>query len=175
MRFVLLDESLRCEGRYDAFSRCLDMEMLPALLSFCVENPMVCMDIFFLTFLHLNLLVCLDRDFVLKWWVDHSQMMDLCQFFRYPLGKWSNNDIMCVVYLHLFAKYGTIYIMAMGIWPIYPGYIYIRLYMDGFVQERHDSSALAMELHLSCTNPPVHKTGICITQKNQCLNPCLLS
>ena len=26
-------------------------------------------------------------------------------------------------------------------------------YFDGLVQERHNSSALAMELHLSCTNP----------------------
>ena len=27
------------------------------------------------------------------------------------------------------------------------------LYIDGLVQERHNSSALAMELRLSCTNP----------------------
>ena len=29
----------------------------------------------------------------------------------------------------------------------------IKLHVDGLVQERHNSSALAMELHLSCTNP----------------------
>ena len=28
-------------------------------------------------------------------------------------------------------------------------------YIDGLVQERLNSSALAMELHLSCTNPLV--------------------
>ena len=28
-------------------------------------------------------------------------------------------------------------------------------YIDGLVQERHNSSALAMELHLSCTNPSI--------------------
>ena len=28
-------------------------------------------------------------------------------------------------------------------------------YFDGLVQERHNSSALAMELHLSCTNPSI--------------------
>ena len=28
-----------------------------------------------------------------------------------------------------------------------------RPYIDGLVQERHDFSALAVELHLSCTNP----------------------
>ena len=27
--------------------------------------------------------------------------------------------------------------------------------VDGLVQERHDSSVLAMELHLSCTNPSI--------------------
>ena len=29
-------------------------------------------------------------------------------------------------------------------------------YIDGLVQERHNSSALAMELCLSCTNPSVY-------------------
>ena len=28
-------------------------------------------------------------------------------------------------------------------------------YVDELVQERHNSSALAMELRLSCTNPPM--------------------
>ena len=28
-------------------------------------------------------------------------------------------------------------------------------YIDGLVQERHNSSALAMELRLSCTNPSI--------------------
>ena len=31
-----------------------------------------------------------------------------------------------------------------------------RHYIDGLVQERHNSSALAMELHLSCINPSSH-------------------
>ena len=30
---------------------------------------------------------------------------------------------------------------------------YIWQYIDGLVQERHNSSALAMELRLSCTKP----------------------
>ena len=30
--------------------------------------------------------------------------------------------------------------------------------MDGLVQERHNSSALAMELWFSCTNPTIHGT-----------------
>ena len=29
------------------------------------------------------------------------------------------------------------------------------LYIDGLVQERHNSSALAIELRLSCTNPSI--------------------
>ena len=29
----------------------------------------------------------------------------------------------------------------------------VYMYIDGLVQERRNSSALAMELHLSCTNP----------------------
>ena len=30
------------------------------------------------------------------------------------------------------------------------------LYIDGLVQQRRNSSVLAMELHLSCTNPLIH-------------------
>ena len=30
-------------------------------------------------------------------------------------------------------------------------------YIDGYVQERCNSSALAMELHFSCTNPSIYK------------------
>ena len=33
-------------------------------------------------------------------------------------------------------------------------------YFDGWVQERHNSIALAMELHLSCTNPWIWRTSI---------------
>ena len=32
---------------------------------------------------------------------------------------------------------------------------YVAPYIDGFVQERRNSSALAMELRLSCTNPSI--------------------
>ena len=32
-------------------------------------------------------------------------------------------------------------------------------YIDGFVQERRNSSALAMELRLSCTNPSICNPG----------------
>ena len=35
------------------------------------------------------------------------------------------------------------------------GQLYIILYIDGLMQERHNSSALAMELRLSCTNPSI--------------------
>ena len=35
---------------------------------------------------------------------------------------------------------------------IYIDIIYVQI--DGLVQERHNSSALAMELRLSCNNPP---------------------
>ena len=42
-------------------------------------------------------------------------------------------------------------------YPVYNNYIKLLLntmiYIDGLVQERHNSSALAMELHLSCTKP----------------------
>ena len=31
----------------------------------------------------------------------------------------------------------------------------LKYHFDGLVQERHNSSALAMELCLSCTNPPI--------------------
>ena len=34
-------------------------------------------------------------------------------------------------------------------------------YVDGLVQERHNSSALAMELRLSCTNPLMLVTDLC--------------
>ena len=33
---------------------------------------------------------------------------------------------------------------------------HLRLHTDGLVQERLNSSALAMELRLSCTNPSVY-------------------
>ena len=32
------------------------------------------------------------------------------------------------------------------------------MHIDGLVQERRNSSALAMELHLSCTNPPIYES-----------------
>ena len=48
----------------------------------------------------------------------------------------------------------------MPCWPQYGGkqlarpmLIYHQQDNDGFVQERYNSSALAMELHLSCINP----------------------
>ena len=34
-----------------------------------------------------------------------------------------------------------------------------ELYIDGLVQERRNSSALAMELRLPCTNPPIFKSS----------------
>ena len=42
-------------------------------------------------------------------------------------------------------------------------------YIDGLVQERCNSSVLAVELHLSCTNPSIYATGsmmlmFCVTQ-----------
>ena len=33
---------------------------------------------------------------------------------------------------------------------------YIRQHINGLVQERHNSSVLAMELHLSCSNPSIY-------------------
>ena len=33
------------------------------------------------------------------------------------------------------------------------------LYFDGLAQERRNSSALAMELRLSCTNPSIYALG----------------
>ena len=35
-------------------------------------------------------------------------------------------------------------------------HVIVHTYIDGFVQERCNYSALAMELHLSCTNPSLH-------------------
>ena len=37
-----------------------------------------------------------------------------------------------------------------------PHYTREELYIDGLVQERRNSSALAMELRLSCTNPSIY-------------------
>ena len=34
-------------------------------------------------------------------------------------------------------------------------YIYMHIYIDGLVQERHNPSVLAIELRLSCTNPSI--------------------
>ena len=34
-------------------------------------------------------------------------------------------------------------------------YTELHYYIDALVQERHNSSALAMELHLSCINPSI--------------------
>ena len=39
-------------------------------------------------------------------------------------------------------------------------------YINGLVQERHNSSALVMELHLSCTNPLIYGLDNLIT--NHC-------
>ena len=36
----------------------------------------------------------------------------------------------------------------------------LTLHIDGLVQERRNSSALAMELRLSCTNPSIWRTKI---------------
>ena len=38
----------------------------------------------------------------------------------------------------------------------YTIWMHCRVYIDGLMQERHKSSALAMELHLSCTNPSIY-------------------
>ena len=32
-------------------------------------------------------------------------------------------------------------------------YVYVYIYIDGLVQERRNSSALSIELRLSCINP----------------------
>ena len=37
----------------------------------------------------------------------------------------------------------------------YISHIYIYIYVDGLVQERCNSIAKALELHLSCTNPSI--------------------
>ena len=45
--------------------------------------------------------------------------------------------------------------------------IFLMIYhVDGLVQERCDSSALAMELCLSCTNPPIYGFTLCWWQLN---------
>ena len=38
---------------------------------------------------------------------------------------------------------------------VYDNYDVIVLHIDGLVQERRNSSALAMELRLSCTSPSI--------------------
>ena len=40
-------------------------------------------------------------------------------------------------------------------WYIKSSTTKLCIHIDGLVQERHNSSALAMELHLSCTNPSI--------------------
>ena len=55
----------------------------------------------------------------------------------------SSNSDMCSFY---FCHYSTI--------------LYILLYIDGLVHEKHNSSALAMVLRLSCINPSIrHMAG----------------
>ena len=44
------------------------------------------------------------------------------------------------------------------------------LYINGLVQERRNSSALAMELHLSCTNPSIYCLAITRTNSATCPN-----
>ena len=45
------------------------------------------------------------------------------------------------------------------------GYIYIYTYFDGSVQERRNSSALAMKLRLCCTNPSYTNPSIGAARK----------
>ena len=44
--------------------------------------------------------------------------------------------------------------VSYDMWTVKDGDIY---HIEGLVQERHNSSALAMELRLSCTNPSICK------------------
>ena len=39
--------------------------------------------------------------------------------------------------------------------PVYPYKLKVMYNIDGLVQERHNSIAKALELHLSCTNPSI--------------------
>ena len=47
----------------------------------------------------------------------------------------------------------------------YHARVWTSLYFDGFLQKIRDSSALAMELRLSCTNPSICK-HICLCKRN---------
>ena len=44
--------------------------------------------------------------------------------------------------------------------PLFLQWVQIYGYMDGLVQERRNSSALAMELCLSCTKPSIYDQEI---------------
>ena len=58
---------------------------------------------------------------------------------------------------HLTSKHHTLWAIQLtvycDIWRKFKTQIYIYIYLDGLVQERHNSIAKALELRLSCTNP----------------------
>ena len=71
--------------------------------------------------------------------------------YRQPKIKFCKFQIWWWVYLCLYLSVKNIAKYAI----VYP----IHAHIDGLVQERRSSSALAMELHLSCTNPLIYVYG----------------
>ena len=61
---------------------------------------------------------------------------------------------MDIPYLTLTGKLWGVYWEDIG--EHWPRYNSIALYIDGLVQERCNSIAKALELHLSCTNPSIY-------------------
>ena len=89
------------------------------------------------------------------------------------MGNGSSIEASKIIYVDLEGKeekvrnYIYIYICICNLWLPYVYSVYglqslegkgkkVRIYIDGFVQDRCNSSALALELRLSCTNPSIY-------------------
>ena len=79
-----------------------------------------------------------------------------------------NGRVLTIIPMAKFASKPLMYRSSPAVWSNFKIY---HLHIDGLVQEIHNSSALAMELRVSCTNPSIyhnlsrtyHNISLCVS------------
>ena len=86
-----------------------------------------------------------------------STILDFClQYMSVRFCKHLIHIIIKDNNIRLWAYYGTV---SYSLICIKPTRFAEAVHVNGLVQERRNSGALAVELHLSCTNPPIYHTS----------------
>ena len=108
---------------------------------------------FFLSFSHFIEFILMQNDFRIKWYF----LSFLCKMTTelsdtFQLLNWICKAVSVVMIFYRYLYFHTKFLMV-GLSQSFD--VAFIQYSDGLVQERRNSIAIALELHLSCTDPSI--------------------